>query len=581
MNFKRFKKILSVTLSVLLVMSAMLCGTVVATDAAYSVGDYFYYQYVVQCDSLIMGFQGEVAYPADQVSVPDDSYITVYDGTTGSAYGHDVGDGIIKFNGTDTTQVYDFTEGTAIISVLFEVIADDFDPESIDTTLSFFYEDSYYIDNGDGTTTTITDNVAFGYKNVVDDEVINGGNVDIEAGTKETTEATESTSTEAQIPTDEIYLDYSNSSHSLSTWDTPFTNNNDGTYSCSMEFSGSTTNCALYNYTTSSYYSLSSMTAVNLASVTSGTYSLTSSSTRKALVFTGSSVEGTLVFTYDYNSKTLSFELTESPTDPSETTEPTEPEPTEKDFTVIYNYVTKDETTQEEVERTLTKTVTADSDTDAETLANEKYPSIKNPYYSYMLGQCEFDENDDSIVIADLDATPIYYTVSLDGETVYDDCTYKQEVTVEINGADYTFFVTGDVELTSDTPTETEDAVISLDSVTITDEQITLELLATANSDDFARMGVAFATSEKTQEELAAAVTAIETGTDVYDNSIVVHNSTVDSPNVSGQYQFIYAPYLSKENAVTTLYFYTYVVDSQGNVSVSTVVSFDLENAYA
>ncbi|MGN1138831.1 MAG: hypothetical protein ACI4RM_05235, partial [Ruminococcus sp.] len=116
--------------------------------------------------------------------------------------------------------------------------------------------------------------------------------------------------------------------------------------------------------------------------------------------------------------------------------------------------------------------------------------------------------------------------------------------------------------------------------VTVTDTKVSMDLLATANVDKFARMGVAFATAEKTVDEIADAVTNVKTGT-AASNGVAVHNSTVDAPNESGSYQFTYAPYVSKDKADKTLYFYTFAVDTDGNVSLSSVVVVELAIAIA
>jgi hypothetical protein len=154
---------------------------------------------------------------------------------------------------------------------------------------------------------------------------------------------------------------------------------------------------------------------------------------------------------------------------------------------------------------------------------------------------------------------------------------YKEKATVQLNGADYTFYVTGDVDLVSDS--EKENAIISLDGLTVTDEKISMEFLATANVDSFSRMGVAFATSEKAEEDIKAAVAQVTDGTNAY-NNIAIHNSDITAPNESGSYQFTYAPFISKAKATKNLYFYTFAVDADGEVYVSKVASVDIENAY-
>ena len=148
----------------------------------------------------------------------------------------------------------------------------------------------------------------------------------------------------------------------------------------------------------------------------------------------------------------------------------------------------------------------------------------------------------------------------------------------KVTVGDNTYYVTGHMNIV--TGADKKPAAISLDGLTVSDTKVSMDLLATANIENFDRMGVVFAASERTEAEITAAVKAVTTGTSV-SNGIAVHNSTVDSANESGSYQFTYAPYVSKDKANKTLYFYTFAVDTDGNVSVSSVVSVDLANAVA
>ncbi len=244
-------------------------------------------------------------------------------------------------------------------------------------------------------------------------------------------------------------------------------------------------------------------------------------------------------------------------------------EPVETDYTVVFNYVTEDGT------QTLTKTTTS-AESDVTKIATSVMPNIENKMYSYALGECTADG---TTITANLVETKKLYSVTVDGTIMETQFGYKDKATVTLkDGTEYTFYVTGDVEITSDDPKVA--AALSLDAVTVTDTKVSMDLLATANVEKFARMGVAFATAEKTVDEIAAAVANVTTGT-AASNGVAVHNSTVDTPNESGSYQFTYAPYVSKDKADKTLYFYTFAVDTDGNVSVSSVVSVDLANAVA
>lgn len=242
-------------------------------------------------------------------------------------------------------------------------------------------------------------------------------------------------------------------------------------------------------------------------------------------------------------------------------------------YTVVFNYKTEDG------DQTLTKTATT-AETNIEDIVNSAMPTIVNKMYDYTLGDYELVG---TTITANLVETKKLYTVTVDNNFV-GEYEYMEMATVKLSdGTDYTFYVTDDAEI--DSKTVTMDAVtLSHDALTVTDEKVSMDLLATAKVDKFARMGVAFATSDKLPKDIESAVLKVTTDTAV-SNKIAVHNSTVDSPNVSGYYQFVYAPYVSKEmataHAATTLYFYTFVVDTNGKVYVSSGVPVDLKNAYA
>ncbi|MGN1137809.1 MAG: starch-binding protein [Ruminococcus sp.] len=264
-------------------------------------------------------------------------------------------------------------------------------------------------------------------------------------------------------------------------------------------------------------------------------------------------IAGTYTFNFDLSTKKLSVVY---------------PKPAETTYTVKFNYVTEDG------QQILTKTIST-AETDVQAIVKNVMPNIENKMYSYTLGECIAEG---TTITANLNETEKLYTVTVDGAIMETQFGYKEKATVTLkDGSEYTFYVTGDVEITSDDPKVA--AALSLDAVTVTDTKVSMDLLATANVEDFARMGVAFATSEKSVEEITTAVTNVATGTAAFDG-IAVHNSTVNAPNESGSYQFVYAPYVSKDKSDRIFYFYTFAVDADGNVSVSSVVSVDLTNAY-
>ncbi len=237
------------------------------------------------------------------------------------------------------------------------------------------------------------------------------------------------------------------------------------------------------------------------------------------------------------------------------------------DYNVVYSYKT------DEGIQTLTKKVTTDK-IDASEIASVNMPDIVNPYYTYSLGDCRVEG---STVYAPMAETDKKYLVTVDGKQV-GLFGYKEKATVIVDGADYTFYVTGNVDLVSGSPKKP--AAISLDGMTITDEKVSMELLATANIEKFSRMGVVFTVKDYSIEELRTAVLNVTEKTNVY-NGIVVHNSSVNQPNESGSYQFTYAPYVSKNKATKKLKFYTFAVDNEGNVSISESAEVDLVNAVA
>ncbi|MGN0488302.1 MAG: PT domain-containing protein [Ruminococcus sp.] len=325
---KNTKKILSVILSVLLVFSSILCTTVMASAAEYSVGDIVLYKYVVQTDTQIEAFEGSVSYPSDSLKIESDDYITVYNGSTGSFEAHDCGDtpGTVAFNASSSSPVYNFTKGAAMIQISFEVTSSDFDPADISTTLSNIYDDEGHINKT---------NNPYNYKNVIVandsvEKVISGGYVDIDNGISYTTAPTEPESTDYVVPGDTLYLDYSvNGGHQFDNYDTPFTNNNDGTYSVTIPYTGANTTCAIYNETTGSYYTVSALTSKTLQlGAEPESVSLVEKSSRTPLIFRGTET-GSLVLTYDYDNMILSYELMASEPETTEPTEAPTEEPTE------------------------------------------------------------------------------------------------------------------------------------------------------------------------------------------------------------------------------------------------------------
>lgn len=262
-------------------------------------------------------------------------------------------------------------------------------------------------------------------------------------------------------------------------------------------------------------------------------------------------------------------------------------------FEVNYTYsVTPDES--KSVKKTVYTEETADK-----TIAELGMPSFENPYYTYSVGRV--DRSGATTLSTTLVATAKKYEVTVNGELKGEygymgtaALSYDEEKSFVIDGnvvatgKSFSFFVTGDIAVTVEDPSsETdENATLLKNARYIYDEggetYVRLELLATANCKDFARMGVALALSEKTYTEISSAVTTISSGSGV-SSKIHVHNSSVDYPNMSGQYQFIYAPYtaISKIPAGRTMYYYAYSVNQNGEVIVSPAVEVNLSNIKA
>lgn len=262
------------------------------------------------------------------------------------------------------------------------------------------------------------------------------------------------------------------------------------------------------------------------------------------------------------------------------------------EYTIVYNY--KSYTDNDKYEKT-TRTINITSyKSDIKALANQYMPAIKSPYVKYSIDSVS--RSDDTITVK-VDDAPRYYTVNFNGDK--SQYRYKQSATLTTDedsyfvtdgravahGKSYSFYVTSDTEITTESAYSGDDEDISLidfNSFQINDDKITLELLATADVSSFKRMGVAFALGECDKESISSAALTVNSGTEKTDD-IVIHCSQVSKPNKSGQYQFIFAPYSSLENAqkMNNLYFYTYSVTENNEVVISDGVKVDIKSALA
>ena len=264
--------------------------------------------------------------------------------------------------------------------------------------------------------------------------------------------------------------------------------------------------------------------------------------------------------------------------------------------TINYKYNSYNESTGKNVEKAINKTVDPGAYTERQ-LIELNMPYIKSAYYNYSGYTYEESGNAINVSVRNTDKT---YTVTLDGDEI-GEYSYMQTATLNTNeekafvidgmvvyiGTSYSFYVGCDTDITTDDPTAAmaEYSFIDLNSVTVTDDRVDLDMLATANvgSGDFTRMGVAFALSEKSASAIKESVQAITSGSGTdKNNKIYVHNSSVNMRQQSGQYQFRYVPYFSMNKAKdATIYFYTYVVTDDGKVIVSTAAEYDMRNLFA
>lgn len=242
--------------------------------------------------------------------------------------------------------------------------------------------------------------------------------------------------------------------------------------------------------------------------------------------------------------------------------------------------------------------------TDAELIAELNMPRIKNPYYgSYSVDSAEFNPESSNTIAATLSAATKKYTVDVDGEN-QGQYEYLAPATVNTDnekdfmingvrvatGTSYTFFVTSNIDITTEEPSGEigENASVINNALYLSDDsqniaRVNMEMLASATSTDFERMGIAFAASSRDTSDIQSAVNAVTGADTALSNKIAVHNSKVDNPNVSGQYQFIYAPYItvSKVSKDKSLYFYAFVVNKDGTVTVSDPAEIAFANILA
>ena len=265
-------------------------------------------------------------------------------------------------------------------------------------------------------------------------------------------------------------------------------------------------------------------------------------------------------------------------------------------YTIIYSYK---ENPAAEADSTTTKSAWSNL-SNAQTIAELNMPYIQNPYYNnYTVSSAV---KDGTTINAALGYQIKKYSVSLDGVNK-GEYEYLQTATVTTDtekdffidgncvarGTAFSFYVTDNVDVTTDEPTGSigESSSLIANALYVADAgagkaNIKMEMLVSATSSGFSRMGVAYAVTQRSADDVRSAIQTIVSGTAV-NNKIAVHNSAVDNPNQSGQYQFIYAPYVSvsKVDKSKSLYFYAYVVDKNGNITISAPSQIKFANVFA
>lgn len=273
-------------------------------------------------------------------------------------------------------------------------------------------------------------------------------------------------------------------------------------------------------------------------------------------------------------------------------------DPLEKIFRINYSY--KATPNSDELD-TFPKDIKAETIEKASELAGSYIPNIKNPYYeNYRVDNVTVTDSTVNVLLA---CDEKLYSVNVNGKEL-GTYKYQDKATVKADGEQaflidgeivaagesFTFYVTGNMDIV------TEDFVDEVDeAATISDNglyaamnadgkvEIRMDLLVTARTSDFARMGVAFTQSSVKKADVITAVEEITSGTKKASNGIAVHNSSVDTANISGQYQFTYVPMITADSVSsdTVINFYAYAVKKNGEVIVSTSKRLNVADALA
>ena len=273
--------------------------------------------------------------------------------------------------------------------------------------------------------------------------------------------------------------------------------------------------------------------------------------------------------------------------------------PDEHIYTLHYNYQN-----DSNVNTSLTYVKTL-SDASLKTIAEGNMPQLKTASYKYSVDEANIISNGNYEYTINLTREAILYTVTLtDEDGNYEEVgsyEYLQQVTVNPDGQEHSFLIDGniiavgtsftfyvggntDVELAE--PEETADtyAVTNDAGYTLEQDKFSMQMLATAKAGSFKRMGVAYSNAPLSINDIKT--TAAKDNLCVSERSVkdsatgvIVYTSKVNKANVSGQYQFLFAPYFTGIERFKdfTFYFYTFIVDNNNVVTVSdTPVTFSM-----
>ena len=155
----RGKSILAMALAFVTVFAALIIQKtpVMALDSVE-------YTYVIRSEK-VCGFDGTVSFPADALEV---KAVKIYNGGSGTYF--KTGNGTVTFNGSLSTDSFDFKDGRELVTIEFTVLKD-FNRKSIETVIENFYTVKQYSSD---------ENEPFYYSSCINGSVAGGGYVDLD-----------------------------------------------------------------------------------------------------------------------------------------------------------------------------------------------------------------------------------------------------------------------------------------------------------------------------------------------------------------------------------------------------------------